>query len=50
MYISLSIYIYIHMYYWDWGLPTLGCLCKALPDAEQVLRPAGVWQKEFWSL
>ena len=27
-----------------WGLPTLGCLCEALPNIEQVLRPTGVWQ------
>ena len=21
---------------WDWGLPTPGCLCKALPDIEYI--------------
>ena len=28
-----------------WGLPTLGCLCEALPNVGQVPRPTGVWQK-----
>ena len=27
------------------GLPTLRCLCRALPDTEEVLRPTGFWQK-----
>ena len=35
---------------WSWGLPTLGCLCKALPNMEQVLRPTGVWQKRTLEL
>ena len=30
---------------WGLGLPTVGCLCKALPSIERVLRPTGVWQK-----
>ena len=45
-----SIYICLHLYTfisfpWGWGLPTLGCLCKALPPIDKALRPAGVWQK-----
>ena len=35
---------------WGWGLPTLGCLCKALPNIEKEPRPTGVWQKGTWEL
>ena len=31
---------------WGCWLPTPGCLCKALPKVEQVLRPKGIWQKK----
>ena len=30
---------------WGWGLPTLGCLCNALPNIKQIPRPTGVWPK-----
>ena len=29
----------------SWGLPALGCPCKALPNIEKVPRPTGAWQK-----
>ena len=32
------------------GLPTLGHLCEALPNIEQVLRPTGVWQQGILEL
>ena len=35
---------------WGWGLPTVGCLCKALPDMEKVLRPTGVWHEGILKL
>ena len=35
---------------WGWGLPTPGCLCKALPNIESVPRPSSVWQKETLEL
>ena len=51
----------LHLYTWarpsrfqhlflGWGLPTLGCLCKDLPNIEQVPRPTGVWQKDMLKL
>ena len=33
---------------WGWGLPTLGCLCKTLPNIETVPRPTDVWQKDIF--
>ena len=35
---------------WGRGLPTLGCLCEALPNIEKVPRPTGVGQKGVWEL
>ena len=35
---------------WGWGLPTLRCLCKALPKIGKVPRPTGVWQKGMLEL
>ena len=35
---------------WGWGLPTPGCLCKALPNIEQILRPTCVWQNMILKL